>query len=110
MANAVRTSDSEVGFVPGGQAGPLGPRKDDSDKPVAVPSTLDSLLFLSHSQDKEKFPIQFAIDDFQFLEAIAESKNSTVWLVSYRFANNLLVLKVCQLRHPISTKESRIRF
>eukprot|EP00240_Pyramimonas_obovata_P003197 CAMPEP_0118920700 /NCGR_PEP_ID=MMETSP1169-20130426/137_1 /TAXON_ID=36882 /ORGANISM="Pyramimonas obovata, Strain CCMP722" /LENGTH=623 /DNA_ID=CAMNT_0006861269 /DNA_START=296 /DNA_END=2167 /DNA_ORIENTATION=+ len=91
MASA---SGAEVGYVPGNKPNPPGPRKDDWDgKPVAVPSTLDSLLFLSHSQDKEKFPIQFAIDDFQFLEAIAESKNSTVWLVNYRFANNLLVLK-----------------
>ena len=76
-------------------------RKDSHDtsdgrdeKLVGVPSTLDSLLFLSHSQDKERFPIPFAIDDFQFVEAIAKSKNSTVWLVNYRFANNLLVLKV----------------
>eukprot|EP00976_Prorocentrum_cordatum_P017860 360617-Prorocentrum_minimum.AAC.1 len=103
MASAVPTS--AIGSVP---ASPL--RRDDLDKAVAVPSTLDSLLFLSHSQDKEKFPIQFAIDDFQFIETLAESKNSTVWLVSYRFANNLLVLKVRQLRHPISAKESRRRF
>ena len=68
--------------------------KDGDNSPVAVPSTIDTLLFLSHSQDREGFPIQFAIDDFNFIEEIAQSKNSTVWLVNYRFANNLLVLKV----------------
>lgn len=72
--------------------------KDGDNSPVAVPSTIDTLLFLSHSQDREGFPIQFAIDDFNFIEEIAQSKNSTVWLVNYRFANNLLVLKEINLQ------------
>lgn len=60
---------------------------------AASPANLDSQMFLAQRQDKEKFPIQFAVDDFMFVEQLTQSKNSVIWLVNYRFANDLLVLK-----------------
>ena len=66
----------------------------EGDGPVPSPANLDSQMFLAQRQDKEKFPIQFAVDDFMFVEQLTQSKNSVIWLVNYRFGNDLLVLKV----------------
>lgn len=65
----------------------------EGDGPVPSPANLDSQMFLAQRQDKEKFPIQFAVDDFMFVEQLTQSKNSVIWLVNYRFGNDLLVLK-----------------
>ena len=76
--------------------------EEDPNDPGLQPSpaNLDTQMFLAQRQDKEKFPIQFAVDDFMFVEQLTQSKNSVIWLVNYRFANDLLVLKVRSMFWP----------
>eukprot|EP00241_Pyramimonas_parkeae_P000858 CAMPEP_0114249754 /NCGR_PEP_ID=MMETSP0058-20121206/14321_1 /TAXON_ID=36894 /ORGANISM="Pyramimonas parkeae, CCMP726" /LENGTH=602 /DNA_ID=CAMNT_0001363341 /DNA_START=490 /DNA_END=2299 /DNA_ORIENTATION=- len=80
--------------MPPPEANPTHSEEDGQDNKPADPSAnLDSQMFLAQRQDKEKFPIQFTVDDFMFVEQLTQSKNSVIWLVNYRFANDLLVLK-----------------